>query len=668
MRRLGPRGADHEAGVYSVLYAALVVVLVAFAAIVVDLSAVRQDRRLNRSAADAAALGGAFFLLPNGTVDPFKACNRAWDYLVATLQLNPADVPAGKCSPFNLTPTQVATLCSTSSPAEIAYPPVTIGRRTFAIAWPVPSTGGSGYLNADIAPGNIAQPFDSSSLAHDGSAAGCDRLGVAINEHQQFGLASTFGPTATDTQVHSVALASVTTGGGDVIAALNVLNPKDCNTLRATGGGQVLVGATLNADGTYSPGTIAVESTAKTTNPGKGDCGGSDHVIAPKGSGALICANGLPFTTFSCDLINKGVIYSRAKFTNPSFAYDPNDVTNGNLSPAPITEPKVYGYTPVTKRYGCNTTRLPACTPPTGKPNYISLLEQAYNTNPPTAYTGTQAPMTNPFPGAFVDATSRGACGTVSGTVVLPAKGVSGSTGNWYCPSGGVNVTGTLVVPNGNFVINGDLNVANGACFVMNTSATTCAASNIKQPATLTATTDPAPTTDSVVYLQNGVFNAQNGSSFLMPQTFMYAYGANAGTITVGATTVALWTAPGAGARDPVTKRSSLEEACFESAKNQPNEDCLNSRFARLAYWSDYAATNNGSSKDTFTGGTSNLSIVGVFFTPTSYVNLAGSSSLPIISQFWADILDVNGGAHLPLTPVEQAAVPIEIGNVALIR
>lgn len=647
--------------------------LLGLGAIVVDFASVRQDRRLDRSASDSAALGGAFYLLPDATVDPLKACKTAWGYLNATLQLGLSSGSiASNCSSFS--GLDVPTLCNATPSSEIDQD-VIIGTRTIRIAWPIPNTGGSGFLNADIAPGNIAQPFDTSSKAVDGSGEGCDRLGVAIFHHQDFALGSLLGSSGTDTQVHSVALASVTSNGTDVFAALNILNPIDCNTLRTTGAGKVLVSATTLNDGTLAPGTIAVESTAKRTNPGSGNCSSnSDHVINANGSNSLVCANGSLYTTFTCDTVMKGVIYSRAKFTNPGNAYDLQDVLQGRLGPEPKVEPKVSGYTPVTKRYGCNLTRLPACVVPSGtQPNYVARLETAFDANPPTPYTATQAPYntTYPYTGAFRNATALGGCGTVSGTVTLPLKGVTvgaiTSTGNWYCPAG-INVTGKLIVPQGNLVLqNGDLSVANGGCLIVNTTASACTTTNIVGSGA-TVTTNPAPTAEAMVYLKGGNFAAANGSSFLMPQTFVYARGSSAGAISINATTVALWTAPGVGTRDSGTMRTTLETACYDSVKAAVNENCMNSRFGRLAYWSDFNAPSTGPNKDTFQGGASSLFVVGVFFTPTAYFNLAGNSSLPIISQFWADILDVNGGARLPLTPSESAAVPIEIGNVGLIR
>jgi hypothetical protein len=526
----------------------------------------------------------------------------------------------------------------------------------------------------------VSQPFDTSTKAVDGSAGGCDRLGVAIFHHQRFGLGGAFGATGTDTQVHSVALATAATGPGKVIAALNVLNAKDCSTMTASGNNaSIYVQATLNRDGTNAPGTIAVESGPVLTGPNKGNCNQNDRIIVANGSGAHICANSTTVgTTIGCD--GGGFIYSHAKDTTAGdpYAFDPGDVSALRLRPQPIKEGGAHGYTPVTSLYGCNTTRLTLCAPAAGVTNYIARLEATFGAASPVPYDGSQAPYSNYFTGTFQDATAWGACGTVSSAtpVVLPAAGtvvagVGTSTGNWYCP-GGIDIKkGILRIVEGNLVLNGDLTIENTACLIVNTSAGACTAANVTGGGTPYATTIPAPTRDSIVYLKGGNLEAQSGSSFLMPQTFVYAFGASKGVINVNAPTFALWTAPGAGALDNSSpKRTPLEATCWEAAKAAANEDCLNSRFAKLAFWSDYKTDNTGPNKNTFQGGGSGTSlfVVGVVFTPTSTFNLGGQSSLPLVSQFWSDKLTVGGGASLPLQPTDAVSIPITIGSVGLIR
>ena len=63
------------------------------------------------------------------------------------------------------------------------------------------------------------------------------------------------------------------------------------------------------------------------------------------------------------------------------------------------------------------------------------------------------------------------------------------------------------------------------------------------------------------------------------------------------------------------------------------------------------------------------LSVVGVFFTPRGYFNFTGGGAYAAASaQFWADQLNVNGGASLGLRPDSKFAVEAPLGSVALIR
>ena len=303
LSRLRPPAGRDDAGVYAVLYALLVVILVGIAAIVVDIAGLRQDRRDNRAAADSAAVAGAEFLNPvKGGIQPKKACDRAWLYLSKTLSGLPA--PSTPCSEFTgVTPN---TYCSAAYPSMIPAQR-TVGDRTVIIAWPVPqdnpATAGVDeshkFLNPDVAPdhtGGVTQVFASD---RDGSVGGCDRLGVAVIDHRSFGLASGIGIKGQATSIHSVARFDTKGGFQEQIAALNLFNLSDCRTLSTTGGGKVLVGPTVdNLGNVVGPGIIAVDSTGTTGctgSPNADGTGGGDRVIDPaNATGNLICAASVP--------------------------------------------------------------------------------------------------------------------------------------------------------------------------------------------------------------------------------------------------------------------------------------------------------------------------------------------------------------------------------------
>lgn len=678
--RLSCTAHSAQEGVYAILYAVLVVVLLGMSAIVVDFASVRSDRRSMRSATDSAVVGGAALLntrLGAGAT-PFAACSRAWDYLELALKVKRL---ANTCSNFKIPPTpagtpiDIATYCAAAIPAEIDDD-TTIGNRTIRVAWPIPATGGSGFLNPDIAPGNVSQSF---ATDIDGPATGdngCDRLGTAIFEDAKFGLGGGIGASGTTTQVHSVARVDATGGPSEDVAALNVLNPVDCHTLVKTGNGKIIVGPTLLNGVVTGPGIIAAESFAgdvdlngdgviKASDGEKSDCGGGDAVMEVKGGNGSICASGSSIT--SCD--GDGVIESHAlDGPNHARAYDAG---SGTISPLPpVAEGGTHGYDPVTKFYGCNMTRLP-CTPPSI--NYIAELEAAYGgPATPTLYNSSQSPyvdpygptFTNTYPGAVMGTfTARTDICNVAGLLVIPA-------GNWFadCP-GDISVGGTLIVKGGNLVARHGISIGNGGCFVMNTNVTACPTTVVDGVTVIATsgtganiTTFVPPAADAKVFLRTG--SITNNGTMAMPQTFVYAMGANGGALSGNATVAPLWTAPGAGAVDG-SGRTTLENDCLDAGV--VNAACMNSRFARTAYWSDYAAPKSPN-PNTFNG-QGNLAYVGVFFTPLAYDNFTGGTAgQAAAAQFWADKLNVNGSGTISLSPDARFAFTIPTARVRLIR
>lgn len=660
LHRVTDRG-DGDEGAYAVLYSVLVVVLLTMGAIVVDLASVRQDRRLNRSAADSAAAGGALFLNPQALtgMQPYEACRRAWDYVATTLRVS---IPAGACSSFSAV-TNPASYCSAAAPAEIADER-TIGSRTVRIAWPVPRTGGSGFLNPDIAPGSVSQNFTTSV---DGTDAGCDRLGVAIFENEKFGLGGALGISGTTTQVHSVARLIPDGGTPTDVAALNVLNGDDCQTLRTTGGGRVLVGPTLDTAGNaVAPGIIAVESLA--TGPGS-NCGGQDTAIdAGTGNSDVrqpnqpgICAALTSVLADTCDGLGRIESHALDPGGNAARAYNPASYPN-KLLPRPTPEGVARAWTPVTSIYGCRA--LSNCLPPAT--NYIDNLVSAYAGTglPTTKYSGSEPPYAastagDPYPGGFVNRPEL--CGAITTLVIVPA-------GNNYADcSIDIGNGGVVIVQGGTLVVDGRVTVASGGCLVINTAASTCPAAADIVGTGASVTTLIPPAHDAIVFVRGrscgnpGCF--QNAGTFVAPQTFVYSHGNE--ILDQRSSGLTLWTAPGAGAMNS-NGHTQLEVDCGATAVTAPDQACLDSRFQRLTFWSEYAAP---FTKGNFFGGQGNLNVVGVFFTPRAFFNLTGGGTFKAAAaQFWADILDVNGGARLALSPYQKFGIPQDAPLVTLIR
>jgi hypothetical protein len=691
--RMLPPENDRELGAYAVLYAVLVVVLVGMAAIVVDVAGLRQDRRDNRAAADSASVAGAEFLNSiKGGIQPKKACERAWNYL--SHSLDGVSTPPSPCSEFNsVTPSTYCVAGAAMIRAERV-----IGDRKIVIAWPIPKDDpatpvdeSQGFLQPDVAPAqSVTQVF---APDRDGSAIGCDRLGVAVLQNRSFGLAAGIGMSEQRTSIHSVARFDPKGGHEDQIAALNVLNLTDCSVLVTTGSGKVLVGPTVdNVGNVIGPGIIAVDSDGSSRScvgtPNADGTGGGDRVVDPNRSlaGSLVCAANSQIPTSgalagSCDGL--GQIQSYAYYLgNFARAFNPDAVPT-NLNPSPIERTYQERWFPVTSLFGC-TSALSPCVPPADpEPNYIKKLVEALGGSgiPSSNYTSSQPPYRDPLPPGFTNTNVSypGVCGgSISTTIWLPA-------GNWYAPCS-INIAtgGALIIQGGTLVVEGGLSTAGGSgrggCFVMNVQTTTCpSGADIVDRGTKTATTSPAPTRDAIIYLRgNGCSCGLNhAGTLVMPQTFMYA-APNARELKVTSPNdfdssnlngkFTLWTAPVAGAIvDVATQRGTLEQQCYISATNNVDDKCLRSRFSKLIYWSSYAAPKNPN-PNTFNGQGA-LNVVGVFFTPTAYFNFTGGGDYTAsFAQFWADKLNVDGGARLILSPDVKTAITTPSGAINLIR
>ena len=117
-------------GVYAILYALLVLILVGTAAVVVDLAMLRESRASTRSAADAAVLVAAASLnsvQPNRN-DPRGGCERAWAYLKVNLVASAGDLPDGSatCAVFPTTTSAPPSCPLSAAVAEQASPGWTV--------------------------------------------------------------------------------------------------------------------------------------------------------------------------------------------------------------------------------------------------------------------------------------------------------------------------------------------------------------------------------------------------------------------------------------------------------------------------------------------------------------------------------------------------------------
>lgn len=660
------KGLDRQAGAFAILYAVLVVVLISIGAIVVDIAAVREDRRADRAAADSAALGGVE-LLDYTTLSgpqPYQACVRAWAYLSSTLNIT---TPTGACDAFIVFDkvlalnnyTNPVTYCQ-SPDVEIDTPPQTVGTRTITISWPVPSTAALLTSN-DIAPGSLSQTPNTAASPGptntDGFTNGCDKLGVTIGQSQSFGLAAAIGASGTTTFDHSVARVLPEKGAPKDIAALNVLQD-DCETLTAKGGGKggfVFVGPVLDSNNNaIAPGVIAVESTGNA-------CSGGSTAIDVTGNNE-ICASSTAVTVTSC--IGDGVILSHALDPGGSNAYSGNA---SQLAPTPRAEGGINGWVPVTRLYGCDA--LSNCQAPV--PNYIQNLATAYGgSGVPTAfYSGSQAPYIDPYGKTWVDQSATLCPKSVISSVVVVPAGY-----NYANCTVQIAASGAVIVQGGTLVIDGG--IQNAGCLMMNVPfsppagwdpSTGCG--SVIAGSGSQATTNPKPNHDAIVFIRGNSCPSSkcfdNSGVLAFPQTFVYSQ-ANQ-PLNESSTQPTLWTAPDAGTYVSGT-RTQLDSDCFVA--NDVNEDCVNSRFGRLVYWNEWLPSgNNVTTSPNVFAGQASLNVVGVFFTPRSAFKFTGGGSYgAAAAQFWSAYLAVAGGAQLGISPYEKFSVPSNGPNVVLIR
>lgn len=189
------RGED---GVFLILWALLLTALLTMVAIVIDLGALRADRRKDRAAADAAVTAGANDLLPlvpfvPRQLDAQKACITAWEYAMRNL---------GESKPHPCPPPPAAPCDRTSTPAKITYGTITDGGYAVTVISPVPD--GDALMDADAVGGDIPQAVS----AIDGNA--CDRIGIEISYTRQSIFGRVVGNDRNTTTVHSVALSTAT--------------------------------------------------------------------------------------------------------------------------------------------------------------------------------------------------------------------------------------------------------------------------------------------------------------------------------------------------------------------------------------------------------------------------------------------------------------------------
>lgn len=252
--RLGRRASD-DRGAVLILVALLLTALLVIVALVIDLGFVRQNRQVDKSAADFAAAAGIRSLdNGSGLVQPWKGICAARDYLLAN---NPSFAPLAHVDTAG---NPISDPC-TSPPATICTTADTWGTYIgLADGGKVRITIKNGYQLPDPA-------FPESGTAYAGDVGDnpCDNLAVIVEQREEPFFGGVAGASGYDTTIRSVARL-VQDDEGVVTAALLILEREECGALMLEGnsGARIIV-----ASSSGDPGVIHVDSLGRVCDGGK---------------------------------------------------------------------------------------------------------------------------------------------------------------------------------------------------------------------------------------------------------------------------------------------------------------------------------------------------------------------------------------------------------------
>jgi Flp pilus assembly protein TadG len=626
MSRLRPARAGDDSGVYAILYAALVLVLLGTASVVIDLAMLREARADTRSAADAAVLAAAAQLdaITPANSNPQQGCKAAWQYLRQGL----SSLPDGSSTCGTL-PTD-GTICAT--PRVARYDNSTW---TVRITWPVPNTL-SGQPNPLLAdPDTVpANPGQAVYTLVDGPADGCSRIALEVFKKNSLGFAGIFGTGGVSTRAASVGRTVKAGDFSEDVAALNLLERTNCEALTTSGQGSI----TVNGFGARA-GIIAIESSGTGGNP---LCGGSGAVIHPNANSLnWIHANGADGT------VGGGLIEAYA-MNSPPTGNPTKVITNSaEVSPQPVLLPSRSGTLPVTRIFDCTTG---VCADGGGP--YITALKAAFGSasSVPTTVPATLgAWRTLPGPDVPSFACNGGAS----------APAVTVPVGNWYIncpnngggPNGGFQVQTLVIFKGGRIVTAGNVAVGTSGCLVINVDTSSCPTVTPGTPTT-PATLSQAPNGAATLLYVGGTGTLSTGSqaSLIMPQTFTF--------INDGSTNLS----GGSGSALFMTTPLAAGTPLVSTACASTDLACSYGIFHKLVLWSEGTA-------DHTIGGQSAMGLRGVLYTPKAHSNLAGqATSAQQEAQFWTKTLDVGGQSELVMAADPDASLTRPTSGVALIR
>lgn len=599
----GLRDRD-DRGATIILLAISAVALFTIVAIVIDLGAVRSQRRQGQSAADSAAAAAGAALAESDSV---VACQDALEYLTINLDI-PAFTGLDCNSTFSGTCVDAVERTATGTSDEF----------TVTLVHPVsnasPLMGGTGIGS----PAQAATPDDGSP---------CDRFGVQLDIDGNTFFGGVVGIADYDTAVHSVARVN---SGNTETRPLNLLllDRTGCQTLQNTGQGKVRVRAPFDPDiGEFVKGIAATDSNGS-------ECGGQNAIIEAKGNNSFIQADGpCPANpTTECEYEGTIEVFGDTWLTTGrcdgnTEVHSCKGFDDSSIEPTVRASLGQFTRAPIDYRYNC-------------KPSYVS--EPWY---PSQAIPG----CTDPTSGAYIDTLKSYASGVNDATpgwtrlngpacTVGSGSNVTYPPGNYFVDCNDFRVQGMVEFQGGNLVFKRDITL---------TSTSSSLRTNTCRPA--------APLCGTVTWSPGNPFTAVTAAQSSENASWAYVRGeisksaeaivefdhmlvllaeSSKGTSLTGGSGQLTWIAPSEGAFDD------------------------------LALWAEtpWSPTGPTSNNGFAFGGQTVLTLEGVFFVPRAPVKYAGTGTQQQAdAQFVAFRLDVSGQGSLGIVPPPGRAVEFPI-------
>jgi hypothetical protein len=666
VKRRAPAGAD-ERGLVLILVSLSITVVLVMAALVLDLSQLRTDRKVNKSVADMSARAGVG-LLPGG---PWPGVCRARAYLASNSRFSTFDGGSERWS----TPTSPATALAASPCVSTTTAPFTTAcQPNQPASWArLTATAGGGRYAIELQSG-YALPdsrFPEDALAADtGDAArgSCDNLAVIIRETRSPIFAGVIDPSSRTTTIRSVGRLSQAANPTLLTPALLLLEQHRCSVLTVTSNGARVIAQAVGDQ----PGLIQIDSADD-----QGGCSQNQAVLNGKatssGPSILACSAKTASPTSGCNVASSdspgriGINALSVPHGAGDFVTSGYPGTYGDTRAVPSPQA---GRLDIDRTYrsavaaldgdarsvitanggkppGCSTVVNGSCTSTDGSTWVV--LQQADCNGYPAFFSAARAAAARIWLNCALDVTSPLTLSAASSTVVITGSLSVRSTFAITDPAklyvGGKSTGNKVGLDLGN---GGDLNVGNPTPGAPCPSGPTGRFSKIVvgDGSFAAASGASAHLCGAVVLLASGYGKVPvtDGTPPCSSPCSGYL-----GTMSIGSGSAIDWLAPN----------------LFATRRPTDAERATSSPFEDEALWTEAGGGSSGVSG----GGATRMT--GVFFLGNADAfTLAGGSSAdqPLSAQFVSRTMTVSGGAAVSLTPSPFGGVPFVVYALVLVR